>query len=81
MGSLTRIGTGRCVGCCKISRLRNGACKECVTRHGIRCGPIMQKIRDNKVFAIMCYNELTGDSDRERFISMFGDPRLKACNE
>lgn len=72
---VTKIEMGECNGCKKSCRLVNGACPECRSKFGKNCGPIMARVRTEPKFALLCYRALNQDSDRDRFVLMFGDPR------
>lgn len=81
MGKIPRIETGECSGCGKEDRLLDGACGGCRKRHGKNCGYFMSRIRKEPRFALMCYNALPGDYERQRFVEMFGDPRNPAVGQ
>ena len=81
MNDIPRIGTGKCAGCEREDRLLDGACMECRKRHGRKCGLFMERIRRDPRFALMCYKALPGDSQRQRFVDMFGDPRKSAAGQ
>jgi len=66
---------GECPGCQGVKRLMDGACQDCRKRYGGNCGPVMRRVRTDPKFALACYHSLRNDAERERFVSMFGDPR------
>lgn len=72
---VTKIGMGECPGCQETRRLVDGACPDCRKRWGNNCGPIMRRVRTDSKFALACYRSLRSDREREKFVTMFGDPR------
>ena len=72
---VTEIGTGRCPGCLEEGRLVDGACVKCRTRFGRSCGRVMERVRSDPRFALLCYRALRDEEERRKFVEMFGDPR------
>jgi len=76
MEKVAKIYTvGRCEGCKSFTKLVEFACDSCRDKFGNRCGKIMRRVRENKNFALLCYEQLNDSVKKERFVEMFGDPR------
>lgn len=71
MNNLIRIG--RCAGCQKMKRLEIGSCSDCKKRYGENSGPILQRIRRDPAFALLCYRGLTQEYAKQEFMKNFGN--------
>lgn len=63
---------GRCPGCLKMGRLKNGACVEC-QKFGTKFGAMAERIRADPRYRLMCYGALKSDVAKRKFVEMFGE--------
>ncbi len=63
---------GRCIGCWKPARLRDGACDDCVSRRGHRWVIMSARCRIDPAFALEVFSRIKDERGRRRFLQMYG---------
>ncbi len=63
---------GRCIGCWKPARLRDGACFECITQRGTRWIVMSGRCRIDPEFALQVFSRIKDDRGRGLFLRMYG---------
>jgi len=67
---------GRCIGCDRPSRLKNGVCEPCLTRRGRKWAVMSYRCRTEPEFALAVYVSIKTERGRELFLWMYGDGAL-----
>jgi hypothetical protein len=77
---IVRLDCGNCAACSTKALLREGLCRKCHVEFKdwgpggwqSKYAPILQRCRENKMFALVLYSRLKNELARDKFAKSFG---------